>query len=452
MRILIIYPTIGNKIAFNHGVGSISAILKEGGHKIKLLIPQTKNYKEIRGELKKYKPELILLSFCSNYWGYVKYISKMIKKELNIPIFAGGPHTTLFPDSIRQTKYIDGVCIGEGERAIKELIEKIRKKEDFFKTKNFWFRNGNEIIKNELRPLIENLDNLPLPDRSIFSKKIILNYPNFNFSRGCPYSCTYCCNNKLNELYKGKIKIIRFKSVKKSLEEVEQVIIKYNPPEIFFDDDSFTKDSVWLFEFCKQYKKKFSIPFSCNTRPELFNDEVARILKDAGCKRISIGVESGDEEFRKKYLGRFMPNKMIIKAFKIAKRYNIMTVSFNMVGMPFEKEENFKKTIELNKILQPSEMQLSIYYPYAGTNLGDLCFKSGFVTRRKSNNFMYDSILKLPNFHRKKIIKYAKTFHYLVYKDKDMKKALYFLIRKYLLFSVFYRYYNLIMNKIRLKY
>ncbi|MDD4353775.1 MAG: radical SAM protein [Candidatus Nanoarchaeia archaeon] len=452
MNILIIYPTIGNTIAFNHGVGSISAILKEGGHNTKLIIPQTENYNEIKKEIKEYKPEIILLSFCSNYWSYIKYISKRIKNEFDIPIFAGGPHTTLFPECIYQSKHIDGICIGEGEMAIKELINKIKKGGDYIKTKNFWFRKGEKIIKNELRPLIENLDILPIPDRSIFSKKIILKYPNFNFSRGCPYSCSYCCNNKLNELYKGKIKIIRFKSVKKALEEINQVVKEYNLPELIFDDDSFTKDPEWLLEFCKRYRERFTLSFSCNTRPELFNEEIAQTLKNAGCKRICIGIESGDEEFRKKYLNRYMSNKKIIEAFNIAKKYKIKATSFNMIGMPFETEKSFKKTIELNKLLQPEEMQLSIYYPYIGTELGDLCFKNGLITKRKSNDYMYDSILDLPEFPRKKVIRYAKIFHYLVYKDKNIKKAIYYLIRKQLLFSVFYKYYNLMMNKIRLKF
>lgn len=449
MKILFLFPIIDNIAAFNYGIGSIAAVLKQNGYKVKVFLVQTTNYKLIKKEIEKYKPDIIAISCYSNYWNYVKALSVKIKQDFNKLIFVGGTHPTLFPECIEETTHIDGICIGEGEFALLELISKIRNNEDYFSVKNFWFNKEGEITKNDIRKLIPDLDVLPFPDRSAFPKRVLLNYPNFTFSRGCPFSCAYCCNNKLNQIYQGKGPIIRFRSVENAIQDIEKFVKRYQPKYLCFDDDSFTKRKDWLNQFCHEYKRKINLPFNCNTRPELFNEEIAKLLSDSGCRSISIGIESGDEEFRKMYLNRHMSDNQIINAFNLAKKYKINTVSFNMIGMPFEILENFNKTIQLNKLIQPTRMQLSIYYPFPGTKLGDLCYDNEFVTNKEFFNFKYDSILKLPNFPKKQILKYARRFHYLVYKNVDFKKAIYYLLRRYFLFSSVYKVFNRFRNYLK---
>jgi tetratricopeptide (TPR) repeat protein len=156
----------------------------------------------------------------------------------------------------------------------------------------------------------------------------------------------------------------------------------------------------------------------------LINDEICKLLKDAGCEGIAIGIESGSEEIRKKVLNRKMSDELIIAAFKAAKKTGLKTSSFNMVGIPGETPEDFQKTIELNRKIMPDQMQLTIFYPYPGTRLGDYCFDKGYVKANHHPNYFEETVLNLPTYPPERIKKDSHLFHFEVYKDFDIDRAL----------------------------
>ena len=202
-----------------------------------------------------------------------------------------------------------------------------------------------------------------------------------------------------------------------------------------FDDDTFFKNEKWLFNFLDEYKKITKIPFNCNTRPETLTEEICKKLKEANCNSVSIGIESGSEQLRKKILKRHMSNKAIIKAFRMLKKYKIKSSSFNMVGFPGETYKDYLETVKLNRKIKPDMMQISIFYPYKGTELGDLAFKRGYVQKGNifTHSYFSKSILSMKKFPRWKI-KYAYLFfHFNVYKKSSISKALYYFFRYNLL-------------------
>jgi len=152
------------------------------------------------------------------------------------------------------------------------------------------------------------------------------------------------------------------------------------------------------------------------------------MLKKAGCRLIGIGIESGDEETRTKVLKRPIKNEQIISAFRYAKEAGLQTHSFNMIGIPGESEESFYKTIELNKEIQPDYFQLTVFYPYEGTQLWDTVNNRGVLTGRDIDNFFCgESVLDLEEFSKSRIKWQYFWFGYNVYKDVNFKKALYLL-------------------------
>ena len=410
MNVFMIYPSQGNMVSFNYGLASVTAVLKEAGHNIKLLIVDdyVKTRQIINGILE-FKADAIGFSCMSNFWQYVKDLSEKIKSTAglkDIPIFVGGPHAIVCPSSIEETRDIDGLCIGEGEYAFLEVINKIAQDADFRDTSNFYFNGKNGAVKNELNTLISDLDVLPFPDRDIFPEKVFANYANFTFSRGCPYSCSYCCNSAFHKIFKDKGNKIRHRSVSKALEEIELFSEKYNSDVLSFDDDCFNKNPGWFKSFCSEYKEKIGIPYTCNTRPELLDSESAKLLKESGCKKINIGIESGDERLRRSILNRNIKDEQIIRAFDHARENELETMSFNMVGFPGETRESIKKTVELNKKIKPTYVQVSVFYPYAGTPLGELCREKAYIEDEKSLFTYFGeglSVLRLPGLSKKEI-------------------------------------------------
>ena len=139
--------------------------------------------------------------------------------------------------------------------------------------------------------------------------------------------------------------------------------------------------------------------FYCSTRVEMCTDEVLDMLKDAGCFMILIGVESGNEEFRKNLLKRFMSNQTLISAFRRIRERGIRTWSFAMVGLPYETRKLLWETVRLNWQCRPDFVMSSIYYPFRGTTLGNLCYENNWVNldvRESVDNISWKSILNHP--------------------------------------------------------
>ncbi|MFH1480247.1 MAG: radical SAM protein [Pseudomonadota bacterium] len=429
MKILFIYPNMNQVVHYHHGIASLSAVLKKAGHEVSLGIIHNHFKSDIKNHIFSYPPDLIFFSIVSNYWEFSCDLARKIKKDVGVKIFAGGMHCSIFPESYDPRIAFDGICLGEGEDAILDLVGRIERNEDYHTTRNFWFKVNGEIITNPLRPLIQDLDHLPFPDRGIFPRTDPEVGRRFIFSRGCPFNCTYCSNEAYRRLYQGQKNIIRYRSVHKAISEIKRTAEEYRPRNLAFDDDSFNKNRKWFLDFCDRYREYDFPAFECNTRPELINEETVVHLKEAGCEQINIGVESGDETIRKEILNRPMTDKQIIEVFRLAKRHHLRTYSFNMIGIPGERWESHKKTVILNRIIKPDRLQISIYYPYPGTKLEQICREKNLLKKRTAYNYFYEASLSLPGFSSRNILMSRLLFRFHVYRVISYRKAFYYLYR-----------------------
>jgi radical SAM superfamily enzyme YgiQ (UPF0313 family) len=294
------------------------------------------------------------------------------------------------------------VCIGEGEGALLDLLNAIDKKKDIIKIKNLWVKKDKKIYKNPVRPLIQNLDSLPFPDRELFE-----DYDNEQFmtGRGCPYTCSYCINHKLIKLYSGQY-FVRYRSIKNVFKEIKEVDKKSRIKNIAFIDETFTTSKKRAKEFCKKYEKEIGIPFSIQTRANTVDKEIIASLKNAGCYLILIGIENANENIRNNMLRRNMTKEQIINAFKTAKEAGIQTFSFNMIGVPGETRKTIIETIDFNKELGTERRQYSIYFPFKGTELGDFCYEKNYVKEKPERDYFIKSFLNLPTMSGKMVDSY----------------------------------------------
>jgi len=399
-------------IAFSQGIGFLSASLKKQGHKTDLLLLYELDKEKIDNLINNFEPKLIAISTVTDQLELSKKIIDYIYKKYKLPIILGGAHPTVCPKEAIRIPHILGISIGEADEALLEFITLLEKNKDYTKTKNFWFKKNNKIIRNPVRPLIQNLDKLPFPDRTIFNKYIKYDGEyNFMGSRGCPFQCTYCINAFMMKLYKGKGRYVRYRSVDNLLDEIEDVMKKNKIITVMFDDDTFILNKVWLREFSEKYPKKIGIPFVCNARAEIMDKEIAKLLKKAGCSEVKFGIESGNHFIRSKILKRNMTNKQIKDAFNLTKKYGMRVTSFNMIGLPCETEKTILDTIKLNRAVNPYRMGASIFRPYPGTESYDLCRKKGWISKRKVSSYFDDiSILDQPSISKEKIKYYYKIF------------------------------------------
>lgn len=436
MKVLFVYSNPMLK-SFQQGVAYISAVLRKEGHRTTLLFLSEFNKKKIDRKIGFFQPDLIGISSTTDQMQLSIQVISYLHERYNVPVVLGGIHPTVCPEETIQIEGLLGICRGEGECAMLELANALESKNEYLHIKNFWFKDNGEIIKNELRPLIENLDSLPFPDYEIFDYQEILKakgFLNILASRGCPFDCSYCMNEPLRNIYKNKGRYVRHRSADNVINEIKNARKKYgNINFIEFYDDTFILNSVWLGDFCQRYAQEVRLPFVCNARVDLINEAVVKQLKSAGCLRINMAIESGNEYIRSKVLKRNIKEEDIIRAFGLFKSNGIKVHTHNMIGVPYETEETIKETIALNKKIRADSLQVSIFYPYPKTKLAQVCKEKGWISNRKVRSYRETSILDQPSISAERVNYYTFIFKSAVFDSKSLfivKKIIFYFLAK----------------------
>ena len=280
MRVLFLYPDVGTMLPpdYQHGVGILMALLRRAGHEPGLVYLHDEiGRDELIARVRAFNPGLFAVSSASNQYPRAKRYAAWVKEDIGLTIAIGGIHATLAPDEVMFEPCFDILCRGEAEGAMVELADAMERGADYSGIENLWVRRGVEVTKNEVRPLVENLDSLPFPDREGFPFEWILEHREGNCSilsgRGCPYGCTYCANEGLRGLYHGKGRFVRMRSVANVLAEMREILARYAVKKWDFNDDIFTLKREWLKEFCETYPREFKLPFDVNVRVETVDEE-----------------------------------------------------------------------------------------------------------------------------------------------------------------------------------
>ncbi len=349
MKVTFIYPDIleagptwGG--CFYQGVGLLSSVLKKMNHNTSLIhITKRINKTEFIEAVYQRASDLIAFSSTTIMFPYIKeWAGWLAEERLGIPVICGGIHPTIYPEHAISVKGIDMICIGEGEESIAELCNKMAKGEDYRAIDNIWIKEKDKIYKNGIRRLISDLNDIPFADRGIFDYKNMCmekeGRAQILASRGCPFNCSYCCHHVLRKIYKGKGKYVRFRTINNVVNEIQEIIKLYAfINSIFFADDLIWLNKKWAKALFKEYKQRIGLPFSCNGRADLIDQDMASALKEAGCDEVHIGVESGNDYIRNEILQRNQSQGQIINAFSICRKVGIKILySFNMVGMPLK--------------------------------------------------------------------------------------------------------------------
>lgn len=445
MKVLFIYTDIGISVGYSCGIGVLSAFLKQHGHETRLLhvsdeLDYSLDVERIVSDVKSYDPGLICFSSVTNQWYYVKTIAKFIRRETDIPICVGGHHANAAAAEIIKEAAVDFACKGEGERPLLELVERIERGEDTQFIPNmltkvqadevamelpatgtngllattgravtsacsaageastYFLDDGSQITDNPVKRWVDDLNTLPFEDRDIFSYGKIVEtrggWAEVIATRGCPYACTYCFNVPFFDMYKDDLKdtedaikmkdFVRRRNVDSAIAMLKDVKDRYPNVKYFtFVDDVFAIYSRWLSDLAPAYKKEIGIPFAATSQPLAFNEKIAALLKEMGCKVVKMGVEAGNPEIRNQVLNRNIPDQVLIDTFTLARQYQLKPQAFNMIGLPRETHETMMQTVRLNAKLRAYIVWVSTFMPYPGTVLYDYCQENNLMDNSK---------------------------------------------------------------------
>lgn len=412
------------------GISYISSMLKKGGHKTELLVLKRQGFKrDTKNILKKTLFHIICFTAVFSDYSFVAEVAlflEMEEKHRKPYMVIGGPHASLLPQEVINGPF-DAVCVGEGEYAMVELASAVQERKQPRGIPNLWIKDGHSVEKNPPREFIQNLDELPFPDREMWrpwvrndSKHTIL------LGRGCHYNCTYCCNHIYKKLAKGRY--VRLRSQLNILKEIRYISENFpDVTEIFFEVETIMANEKWTLELCQMLEefnafREKPISFGANVRvlPKRNLEPSFEAFHRAGLKYINIGIESGSERLRNEVLKRFYSNEDVIRACDEAHKSGLRINAFNMVGIPGETPGDFKKTIEINRRCLPEGNNLSIFFPYPGTELHKKCMERGLNLKFKNHDYFERKrpILGLPEFPDKLIKHYFRWFDWYAFKGK----------------------------------
>ena len=412
MRVLLIYPNLNCQVGFNYGLAHISAVLKEHGHAARLLNVNEKlgfplDLDRIRRETAEFDPGLVGFSVVTNQYAAARRIAESIRCCCRAPIICGGIHSTMAPEAVLEDPCWDFACVGEGEGAMLELVERLERQEPTDDIANLALRRNARMVRNPVRPFVR-LEDLPPKDYALFDFQQMIDakdgWVGIMASRGCPFRCSYCFNHRMVDIYRRdtglsgrRLNYIRRRPAAEVAAEIGFLLAHYrNITTFIFDDDILTMDKGYLRELCDLYHEVTDLPFVCNAHVRAFDEETAAILKTAGCCMVKFGLESGSPRVREKIMHRWVSNDEIARAFAAARAAGLGSSAFVMLGLPGETTEDLDQTIALLARIKPSRFRWSIFFPFVNTDAYDMSVAGGYIDFNKLErltNFMEASCL-----------------------------------------------------------
>ncbi len=385
----------------------------------------------------KYQPGLVGFSTLEITYDQGLELAKAIE-DIPTPTIFGGIYPTFAPRIVLREPSIDMICEGEGEEMLPELATALERGGDITRILNLTVKTGGKVYRSGEEVTLESLptgDNiygehtglrrpqthmgktLLAPDYSLYEdrrfwKKMggkAVRTVAMELSRGCPYTCTFCCvpmqqeqHRASREQFAGKKGLSLFqakqedpyhreKPIDKFIAEVESAIENYNIDFIYFTDESFLSMNKARFEeFVNKYGR-IKLPFFIETRVETVRPGYAEALESVGCAGVAMGVESGSFEVRKALLKRLMPDDVIVKGFREFEKTRIRISANNIIGFPRETREDIMRTIEINRQINPDSIVVNSFRPYSGTELRKICIEMGLIPaeERAEDNRVY---------------------------------------------------------------
>jgi anaerobic magnesium-protoporphyrin IX monomethyl ester cyclase len=331
--------------------------------------------------------DVVMLSATTLLFRDAKRLAAMVKvTHPTVPVVLGGVHPTVIgANLLDESPAIDYLCIGEGEQFVSDFLAHYGT-QDLLSISGLAYRDVNgQSVANPVGPPTD-LNNLPTFPYDLFdASSVVLDGPLPGFAyvgatRGCPYVCSYCCNAAYLKLYPKTY--LRMRCVDLVVDELIALRDMYPAIRVlFFGDEMILFDRQYCTELFTRIHDEVGLAYGCMARVERIDKEIADLMRRTGCQYVGMGVECGDENFRRTFLNRHMTNNQIIKAFGLLRQIpGMMLASYNMHGFPVNNDDELtEKTIELNNLIQPDIVQMSTFFPFPGTRLHRHCVENDLI-------------------------------------------------------------------------
>ena len=391
MRVTLVNAQVldGNNVVPPLGLLYIGAVLEKAGHAVQIYDADPEYQSTIINDIKEFNPDLIGLSFLTVGYQRAFNFTKSLKEAMPDKLYcSGGVHTSVKPKETLEAFDFDFIVVGEGEDTIVEVCERLGSGKDLTDVNGVMYRKDGEIIVNEGREMIKDLDTIPFPARHLIDMKpylkppgIIRGHADSNqttivTSRGCPFQCIYCGSHNI---FGRKT---RRRSVKNVVDEIEHLYKNFGITGIYYCDDTFTLSPKWVREYCEELtKRNLPIKWAGQSRVDQTDIELMTLMKKSGLVQLDFGVESGSEKILK-VLGKGGAGdrkSQIKNSFKLCKELDIRTLATFIIGNPEETKADIDESFQVAKDIDADYTAFYFLTPYPGTAIYDMAIEKGWL-------------------------------------------------------------------------
>ena len=316
-------------------------------------------------DLREFSPDYLLVNIATPT--FKSDMESVLRAKAILPslvtIVKGAPFLTYNINVIYENQFIDYVIVGEPELTLRDILNGVPDNEIL----GICYRENFQGVKNELRPFIENLDILPFPARHLVDNSIYTRPDNgkvqavIKVSRGCPYHCFFCLATPVSGAK------VRVRSADNIVSEIKECVEKYKIRNFLFWSDIFNFNREWTLELCnKIIESGLKITWSANTRANTMDEDMAKLMYEAGCRLVSIGVESGSQEILNR-IGKKITLSEIRETVRILKKNRIKIYNYFVIGLPWETERTVEETIKFAIELDSNFVSFYTATPLPGT-------------------------------------------------------------------------------------
>jgi anaerobic magnesium-protoporphyrin IX monomethyl ester cyclase len=333
-----------------------------------------------------------------------------LAKAMGAETIAIGTHVTpLTGETMAAFPTLDYVIRGEPELTLRELIEARQEGRPLAEVKGLAFRHKGDIIINEDRPLIENLDELPLPLHHLLpldKYRIPMIRGPYAFvlvNRGCPARCRFCIQRVM---WKNKV---RSRSPEHIIQELK-LLHSLGVDNVHFEADLFTYDRERVLSLCQLILQEgLQTHWTCNSRVDMVDPEMLAWMKRAGCWMISWGIESGSQQVLNR-ARKGINLAQIEQGLRRAREAGIGNWGYFIIGLPGETEETVEETIRLARQLPLDLALFHIAVPYPGTDFYEEATEQGWLRMKRWEDFDMDehTVLEYPHLSAEQLEKAAR--------------------------------------------
>ncbi|HOX28158.1 MAG TPA: radical SAM protein [bacterium] len=327
------------------------------------------------------RPEVAAFScFTGNYLWALSIADEIKNMHPEIKTIFGGVHVTAVPEKVLREKAVDAIAVGESEHTFPAMLEALTNGAATVPP-GARIKIDGGVRAGESPGLIEDLDTLPAPAKDLFYKKApaLQHHYMIMSARGCPYACTYCYKSLSQYAPPGK-NPIRRRSVGNVISELEKATRDWNVKMVVFRDDVFTLNKVWLDDFAREYTKKIGLPYFCYTHPAALDAETADLIKNSGCRFVTIGIQSVDERQRRDVLNRRYSNEKVRASMQLLRERGIVVSADHIIGLPGDTREKLEAAAEFYTEIRPNRLLTFWLTYYPGTRIMQIAQDAGTVS------------------------------------------------------------------------